>query len=135
MTASNLRFMLDTDHVSYAIRGHGNVGQALLARAPSEVCVSAITAAELCFGAEKRSSRKLHRIVDAFLDEIEVLPFDVSAAVAFGKVSWKLVDQGTPIGIMDTLIAAHAKSQGLTLVTNNKKHFARVSGLKLQNWF
>jgi tRNA(fMet)-specific endonuclease VapC len=127
-------FMLDTDCVSYALRGQGNVGKNLLERVPSEICVSAITVAELRYGAERRRSSKLHRLITTFTNTVTVVPFDEACAAMFGKVASKLVAKGRPIGNHDTLIAAHALALGITLVTNNEKHFKAVESLKMENW-
>jgi len=127
-------FMLDTDTVSFALRGHGNVGAELARRAPSDLCVSAITVVELRFGAYRRRSKKIHAAIQTFVSAVRVMPFDVAAADRFGAVSTALADSGVPIGQMDTLIASHALSVSATLVTNNQKHFAKVRGLRLANW-
>jgi tRNA(fMet)-specific endonuclease VapC len=129
-----LRYMLDTDSVSFALRGEGRVATRLLERRPSELCVSSVTLAELRFGADTRRSRKLHKLIDIFTEAIAVVPFDRHAADGFGSVAAGLARQGTPIGGFDTLIAAHALALGLTLVTNNTKHFERVPGLSTENW-
>jgi len=129
-----LKYMLDTDHVSYAIRGHGHVGAAILAHRPSELCLSSITLAELRYGADKRASRKLHGLIDAFASNLEVAPFDAEAARQYGRLASRLANRGTPIGQFDALIAAHAVALGISLVTNNVQHFARVRGLKIENW-
>lgn len=126
--------MLDTDTVSFVLRGQGNAGVNLTARAPSQVCISAISLSELRFGADKRRSKRLHRLIDTFTATVEVLSFDASAADAFGGLCAALEAKGTPIGVLDTLIAAHALSLNLTLVTNNSKHFTRVRGLRTENW-
>ena len=127
-------YLLDTDTVSFALRGEGNVAEALLSHKPSELAVSAVTVAELRFGAEKRKSKKLHRLIDTFTATVEALDFNTSAAEAFGKLCAQLSRRGSPIGPLDTMIAAHAQATGRTLVTNNTRHFSRVSGLKLENW-
>jgi tRNA(fMet)-specific endonuclease VapC len=127
-------FILDTDTVSYALRGQGLVKAQLLRRRPSQIHLSAITLAELRFGAEKKQSRKLHGLIDTFIASVTVLPFDQAAADRFGAVATALEDQGTPIGEFDTLIAAHALAVRMILVTNNARHFARVPGLKTENW-
>jgi len=127
-------FMLDTDTVSFALRGLGQVASRLQSHKRSELCLSAITVAELRFGADKRKSRRIHRVIDAFLSGIDVLPFDAAAAAKFGVVGAALATSGLPIGQMDTLIAAHALSVTATLVTNNEKHFSKVAGLKIENW-
>lgn len=127
-------FMLDTDTVSYALRGVGAVATRLSERRPSELCMSAVTLAELRFGAAKRRSREIERAVDAFLRGVDVLPFDAAAADRFGIIAAALAGSGVPIGQMDTLIAAHALSVGATLVTSNERHFSKVAGLALDNW-
>src|SRR5262245_7613160 len=118
-------FMLDTDTVSYALRGQGRVSERLLEHKPPEVCVSSLTLAELRYGAEVRRSRRLHRLIDTFVETVEVAGFDRNAADRFGALGALLARRGVPIGPLDTLIAAHALALGLTLVTNNEKHFAR----------
>lgn len=127
-------YMLDTDTVSFAIRGHGRVAANLLQHRPAEIYISSITLAELRFGAERKRSRRLHRLIDAFVDGVTVLPFDQLAADRFAPVAVVLERRGEPIGTFDTQIAAHALSLGLTLVTNNTKHFQRVASLKTENW-
>jgi tRNA(fMet)-specific endonuclease VapC len=128
-------FMLDTHTVSFALRGQGQVSSRVLGHRPSEIFISAITLAELRYGAARRASRKLHELIDTFVDPIAVLPFDRAAGDRFGEVAASLATEGTPIGGFDTLIASHALAVGLTLVTNNTKHFGRVAGLRLDNWF
>lgn len=126
--------MLDTDTVSYALRGDGNIETRIQQHRPSELCISAITLAELRFGADHRKSARIHRLIDAFTTDIQVVPFDDSCAARFGVVAATLQAQGAPIGNFDALIAAHALALDLTLVTNNVKHFQRVRGLKVENW-
>jgi tRNA(fMet)-specific endonuclease VapC len=127
-------YMLDTDIVSFALRGIGDVSARISERKRSEICISAITLAELRFGAERRGSKKIHRAVEVFVSEVEVLPFDDAAASRFGTVAVTLARSGKPIGQIDTLIAAHALSVDATLVTNNQRHFSIVRGLRLENW-
>jgi tRNA(fMet)-specific endonuclease VapC len=127
-------YMLDTDTVSFAMRGIGQVATRLARCKRSELCLSALTVAELRFGATRRQSRRIHHAIDAFLSGVDVLPFDQLAADRFGIIAAALANDGTPIGHMDTLIAAHALSAGATLVTNNNRHFSKVSGLRLENW-
>ena len=126
--------MLDTDTVRFVLRGEGTAGANLTAHAPSAVCLSAISLSELRFGAEKRRSKRLHRLIDSFVTAVDVVPFDAVAAALFGRLCADLEGTGTPIGVLDTLIAAHAMSLNLTLVSNNVKHFTRVKGLKTVNW-
>lgn len=127
-------YMLDTDMVSFALRGQGRVAARLLEHRPSQLCISSITLGELRFGAETRHSRRLHRLISTFVVSVEVVAFDRQAADRFGPVATALARRGAPIGTFDTLMAAHALSLGLTFVTNNTQHFARVPGLKTENW-
>ena len=96
--------------------------------------MSAITLAELRFGADAKGSRRLHGLIDTFVATVAVVSVDAAAADRFGRVATALSKRGEPIGTFDTLIAAHALSLDLTLVTNNTKHFRRVPGLKTDNW-
>jgi len=127
--------MLDTDTVSLAIRGQGRVGEHLLAHRRSEICVSTIVVAELEYGVAARRSAKLKRAVGSFIGGIDVVAFDMAAATRFGQIAAILARKGSPIGNLDTLIGAHALSLDVTMVTNNVKHFSRVPGLKVENWF
>jgi tRNA(fMet)-specific endonuclease VapC len=127
-------FMLDTDTVSFALRGQGRVAARIVEHRPSELCVSAITVAELRYGATRRKSVKLHELIDAFTGSVAVVPFDEDCVAQFGRIASQLADAGAPTGELNALIAAHAVSLELTLVTNNLKHFNRVAGLKVENW-
>lgn len=128
------RYMLDADTVSYALRREGQVAARLVAHRPSEICISSITLAELRFGAESKRSEKLRRSIRGFVRDVAVVPFDDSAADRFALVAAALARRGEPIGTFDTLLAAHALSLGLTVVTNNTRHFSRVPGLAVENW-
>jgi tRNA(fMet)-specific endonuclease VapC len=129
-----VKYLLDTDSVSFALRGHGDVGARIQACKPSDLCMSAITLAELRYGADRKGSRKLHRLIDTFVSAIEVVSFDEAAAAEFGRIGSMLADRGTPIGEFDVLIAAHASVLRCTLVTNNVRHFSKVPGLSIENW-
>ena len=128
--------LLDTDTCSYVIRGAFGALDARLAMAsPESLAVSAITRAELMFGLEKRGKpRALSRLIHGFLDTIAVMPWDTPAADHFARLRATLERAGTPIGLMDTMIAGHALALEATLVTNNQKHFQKVAGLKMENW-
>ena len=128
------RFMLDTNTVSYAIRGVENVVQRLSATSPADLCISAITLAELRYGADRRGSKRLHRLIDTILTSLEVVPFDAAVATTYGRVAASLSTTGNPIGMADTQIAAHALTLNMTIVTNNVKHFERVKGLRVEDW-
>jgi tRNA(fMet)-specific endonuclease VapC len=127
--------MLDTDSVSYAIRGAGRVGQRIVASRPSELCISAITLAELRYGAERLNSQKLYRAIETFVRAVSVVAFDADCAATYGRLGAKLAARGETIGDRDTMIAAHALTLDLTLVTNNTRHFSRIHGLRTANWF
>jgi len=100
-----------------------------------DLLVSAITEAELRFGADKSADpARNHRQLDQFFLTLPVLPFDRSSAVEYGDIRMTLERAGTPIGPLDLLIAAHARALQLTLVTNNLKEFSRVPNLKVADW-
>jgi tRNA(fMet)-specific endonuclease VapC len=128
------RYMLDADTVSYALRGQGQVAARLLEHQPSELCVSAITLAELNFGAEVRRSPRIRRAIRSFIKDVAVVPFDQGSAERFAVVAAALSTRGQAIGLYDTLVAAQALALGLTVVTNNTRHFNRVPGLAVENW-
>ena len=131
-----MRYLLDTDTASYAIRGaFAELDARLALVAPREMAISVITRAELMYGLEKRGNpRGLSRVVHSFLDRMAILPWDNAAADAFAKARVQLERLGTPIGLADTMIGAHALSLKATLVTNNLKHFKKVKGLSVENW-
>lgn len=130
-----MRFLLDTDTISFALRGEGGVAEQLRRRSPSEVCTSSIVAGELELGVARRGSRKLRRELDGLYSGLEVLPYDVEAARRYGRLAAGLLDRGVPIGLEDTMVAAHALARGLTLVTHNRRHFERVKGLRIEDWY
>jgi tRNA(fMet)-specific endonuclease VapC len=130
-----VRFLLDTDTLSFALRGQGGVGAELRRRTPSQVCTSAVVAGELELGVARRGSRTLRRQLDALYSALEVLPYDVEAARRYGRLAAALLEEGVPIGVEDTMVAAHALSRGLVVVTHNRRHFERVPGLRVDDWF
>ena len=129
-------YLLDTDTCSYAIRGDSAALDAQLAsQKPGVLAISAVTRAELMFGLEKRGNpRALARLVLGFLDHTPVMPWDAAAADHFARVRAALERSGTPIGVMDTMIAGHALALKATLVTNNVRHFQMVTALNIENW-
>jgi len=127
--------MLDTNTCIFVINNKAAVRSRFIAEYPFGVSISTITEAELWFGIENSSApEKNAETLRAFLAAAEILPFDTLAAAEYGRVRMKLKRAGTPIGDRDTFIAAHAKSLGLTLVTNNTREFSRVEGLLLEDW-
>ena len=131
-----MRYMLDTNICIYAIKNKPEkVLKTLKEKMNDGICISAITLAELAHGVEKSAARDKNRAaLLRFLSILTVLPFDDLAAAEYGEVCADLQRKGTPIGTMDMLIAAHAKTEGLILVTNNTREFERVQGLTLENW-
>ena len=100
-----------------------------------DVGISSITLAELQYGIEKSSSPSKNReALEKFLTPIEIVDYGYEAAGEYGIIRAELESKGTPIGPLDTLIASHAKSLELVLVTNNVKEFERVEGLRIENW-
>ncbi|SHH63580.1 type II toxin-antitoxin system VapC family toxin [Pollutimonas bauzanensis] len=130
------RFMLDTNIVSYLLRGRHPVLENHLRRHPvHEICISAITRAELRYGvARLPQAARLGHEVDRFLRGVTVLAWGDAAADAYGIVRAILEGKGQPIGALDTMIAAHALVADTTLVSNNLREFQRVPGLRLDNW-
>ncbi len=131
-----MRVMLDTSICIYLIKQRP---QSLLDRFRSfpvgNIGVSVITLAELEYGASKSSRPKQNReALEQFLSPLEVAPFDRQATVAYGNARATLERKGRPIGAMDLLIAAHALSLGVRLVTNNETEFRHVPGLRVENW-
>jgi tRNA(fMet)-specific endonuclease VapC len=99
-----------------------------------EIGICSVVAAELAYGVAKSGSERNRQALELFLAPLAILPFDEAAFWAYGDLRADLERQGTPIGSLDTLIAAHALSQQAPLVTNNISEFARVPGLQLDNW-
>jgi tRNA(fMet)-specific endonuclease VapC len=128
--------LLDTNICIYIIKKKPQgVLKKLAEHAVSDVGISSITVAELLYGVEKSAlPDKNLEALDEFLSPFEILPFDDRAAEAYGRIRTVLERKGTPIGSLDMLIAAHALSLGVTLVTNNAKEFKRVPHLQVANW-
>ena len=131
-----MRFMLDTNIIAYAKNNRPeSVLQRLTQYRPEDLCISAITMAELEFGVCNSSRPDQNRMaLLLFLSRISVIPFDADAAREYGMIRADLTKKGTLIGANDLLIAAHARSLGLTLVTNNTREFERVENLRVENW-
>lgn len=129
-------YMLDTDTCSYIIRERPiGVLEHFRKLAMEQICISTVTYAELLYGVERSSSKRINRpIIDDFVQHLDVIEWDNTAAEQYGKIRADLEARGKPIGAMDMMIAAHAKSIKAVLVTNNQKHFARIRGLKVENW-
>jgi tRNA(fMet)-specific endonuclease VapC len=130
-----MRFLLDTNICIYALKQNPLVLARLLAERPIDVGLSVITEGELRTGAAKStSSTKTTRLLENFLRPLTVLEFTSDDAIAYSAVRAKLERAGTPIGPLDTLIAAQAVARKVTLVSNNEREFNRIAGLRLENW-
>ena len=130
-----LRYLLDTNIVIYVIKRRPLSALALFNENAGHMAISSITLAELMHGAEKSNAptRSLAAVED-FCSRLEVLPYGPKAAMHYGNIRAKLESRGQTIGVNDLHIAAHARSEGLTLVSNNLREFERVEALQLANW-
>jgi tRNA(fMet)-specific endonuclease VapC len=131
-----LQYMLDTDICSYIMKGsEPRVMRRLTSKLVGEVCISAISEAELMYGVEvsPRPDRDRARL-EVLLRHMVILDFVRDASSDYAQIRAALKKKGTMIGANDLLIAAHARCLGLTLVTNNVREFRRVPGLKIENW-
>lgn len=130
------RYMLDTDICSYVMKRSNDLLLKRLHKVPvSDVCVSVITKSELLYGVEVSPRRQQDEAaLNAFLSYVEVLDFPDQASSHYAQVRSQLKKLGTMIGANDLLIAAHARSLGLTLVTHNTREFGRVPKLAIEDW-
>jgi len=130
------RYMLDTDTCSYIMKRSNDAVLKRLQKVPvSDVCISVITKSELLFGVEVSPRRRQDEsALSAFLQYVEVLDFPDAASLHYAKIRSSLKTLGTMIGANDLFIAAHARSLGVTLVTNNTREFGRVPKLNVENW-
>ena len=130
-----LRYLLDTNIVIYVLKRRPIEVLSLFNENASRMAISAITLSELFHGAEK-STRVSDNVVaiEDFCSRLEVLPYGAKAAQHYGAIRAGLEKTGQPIGVNDLHIAAHARSEGLVVVTNNVGEFARVPALQVENW-
>jgi tRNA(fMet)-specific endonuclease VapC len=130
-----LRYMLDTNICIYVIKNRPPGLRERFNSLAQQLCISAVTLAEMNYGAEKseRSADNL-AVVEQFAARLEVLAFAERAAAHYGQIRAELERQGTLIGGYDMMIGGHARSEGLLLVTNNRREFQRIEGLRIENW-
>ena len=130
-----IKYMLDTNILIYAIRNRPRKVREAFKKYSEFLSMSAVTLGELIYGAEKSVQvvRNLEDI-EGLAARMEVLPFDNEAATHFGQVRTELAGSGKIIGPYDLMIAGHARSRGLIVVTNNLREFNRVPGLRVENW-
>jgi tRNA(fMet)-specific endonuclease VapC len=131
-----MEYILDTNICIYIIKKRPiNVFKKFRSLSVGSIGISSITLAELQFGIMKSSNpEKNQEALDKFLIPLEIIDFGVNATIEYGKIRAEMEKNGTPIGPLDTLIASHAKSLDLILVTNNEREFERIVGLKIENW-
>lgn len=130
-----MRYLLDTNICIHIInRRPPHVLEHFDTLRAGDVGVSSITAAELAFGVAKSRSARNQAALEKFLAPLEIVSFGEEAVWHYGRLRAELERQGQPIGSLDTLIAAHALALDVTLVTNNREEFARVPGLRCENW-
>jgi len=130
-----LKYMLDTNIVIYVIKKRPVSALEVFNLHSGLLCVSSITYAELLHGVEK-SAKPEHNLrqVEDFISRLEVLDYNRKAAAHYGDIRADLEKKGKIIGVNDLHIAGHARSEGMVLVTNNRREFERVEGLRLDNW-
>ncbi len=130
-----LRYLLDTNIVIYVIKRRPLQALEIFNQNAGRMAISAITLAELQHGAEKSSNPAANlAVVEDLCSRLEVLPYGAKAAQHYGAIRAALEKQGQTIGVNDLHIAAHARSEGLTLVSNNLREFERVPALVFENW-
>lgn len=129
-------FLLDTNICSYILKRHPATVKARFDEVGDEnLLLSTIVLAELYYGAARHPQGEIiRREIDDFASRLALIPWDDAAADHYGDIRSKLEKQGTPIGAMDMLIAAHARSLDATLVSNNTRHFRQVPGLRWVDW-
>lgn len=130
-----ISYLLDTDICIFLLRGTQPTCQSRFMTNADRTALSTVTVGELLFGVERSVRRDENRLtVERFCDRMVLLPFERSAAAHFADIRARLREAGASIGPYDAMIAAQARSAGLVLVTNNVREFARVPGLKVENW-
>lgn len=130
-----MRYLLDTNVVSDLVRNpQGKIAQHVRKVGEDKICTSIIVAAELRYGAAKKSSPKLSTQLEVVLGALEVLPLEAPADVTYGTIRTRLEKAGRPIGANDLLIASQALALGYVIVTDNEDEFTRIEGLRHQNW-
>ena len=131
-----MQYLLDTNICIYIIKQKPpQVLSKFKATKPGDIAVSSITVAELEYGVHKSAHRiKNKQALEKFLLPLVIANYDYHAAMHYGKIRADLEKKGTPIGALDNLIAAHAMSLGIPVITNNEKEFSRIEGLRVINW-
>ncbi|MCY1389527.1 tRNA(fMet)-specific endonuclease VapC [compost metagenome] len=130
-----LKYMLDTKICTFTLKNKPQEVREAFTRHHGQLCISTITLMELIYGAEKSSAAERNlAVIEGFAARLEVLNYDHRAAAHSGQLRAELSKIGKPIGPYDQMIAGHARSLGLVLVTNNLGEFSRVGGLRVEDW-
>ena len=130
-----LQYMLDTNICIYVMKNQPPKLRERFNRLAEQICISSITLGELHYGVERSQHRQESlQNLEQFSARLEVLPFPPQAAPHYGQLRAELVRAGRPVGYNDLLIGAHARAEGLVVVTNNTREFRRLSGLRVENW-
>jgi tRNA(fMet)-specific endonuclease VapC len=130
-----LKYMLDTNICIFTIKNRPQQVRDAFKRHHAQLCISTITLMELVYGAEKSAAPERNlEVIEGFAARLEVLGYDNVAAAHSGQLRAELARIGQPIGPYDQMIAGHARSRGLVLVTNNLREFRRVPGLRVEDW-
>ena len=130
-----LRYLLDTNIVIYTMKNRPKEVRDAFRRHYGQICISSVTYMELVFGTERSANPEQNlRVLEGFAARLDVLSYGTDAATHTGQIRAELAATGTPIGPYDQMIAGHARSLGLIVVTNNVKEFTRVEGLRVDNW-
>lgn len=130
-----LKFMLDTNTCIFTIKNRPTSVREAFTRHQGQLCISTITLMELIYGAEKSSSPERNlAVIEGFAARLEVLKYGPEAAAHTGQLRAELARAGQQIGPYDQMIAGHARSLGLIVVTNNRREFDRVPGLRVEDW-
>lgn len=128
-------YLLDTNILIALLRDRGQIARPRLRAAEGRIAVSTISEMELEYGIERSASPARNRqAVDELLSLVEVIPFETTAAMHAGRIRAVLAARGTPIGPYDALLAGHARSLGMVVVTHNVREFSRVPGLEVEDW-
>ena len=130
-----LKYLLDTNIAIYTIKNRpAEVREAFKAH-DGQMCISSVTLMELIYGAEASQAVERNlRVIEGFAARLDVLSYDDAAAAHTGQLRAELKKIGRPIGPYDEMIAGHARSRGLVVVTNNLRHFQAVPGIRVENW-
>lgn len=129
-----VRYMIDSDTLSYVMKGRDLQLRERFSKKLRQMSISSVVFAEIAYGLNKKASRRYQAVLDTLLEIVPVESWSRHCAEEYAKIRGDLEREGTPIGVLDMMIAAAAKVAGATLVTNNTAHFSRVKGLKTENW-